>query len=98
MASQCDKMNLEALMCTMIEKFNKYAGEDKDSSTLSQPELIKMAKAEFPTLCKMDKSGDILKGICGKMDLDGDHVVTFQEYGIFMISIACVLRESGCKK
>ncbi|XP_069074161.1 protein S100-A2-like [Pleurodeles waltl] len=91
-------MNLEEVICKMIEKFDKYAGEDKDSRTLSQPELIKLAKAEFPTLSKIDKSGDVLKGICGKMDLDGDKFVDFQEYGIFLISIACILRESGCSR
>ncbi|XP_078526062.1 protein S100-P-like [Lissotriton helveticus] len=91
-----EHMNLEFLMLKLIETFDKYAGRDGDSRTLSQSELVQLAKAEFPSLCKAGKDDDVLKGICGSMDIDGDKLVTFQEFGTFIVAVASLLKDHIC--
>ncbi|KAJ1081035.1 hypothetical protein NDU88_001221 [Pleurodeles waltl] len=96
MASKTYDMNLEILMVKLIQTFDKYACTDGDSSSLSQGELIKLAKAEFPSLSKAGKDEDVLKGICGHMDIDGDKQVTFQEFGTFIVAVASILKKHIC--
>ncbi|MEE6526638.1 hypothetical protein FKM82_027385 [Ascaphus truei] len=91
--------NLESCMGYIITTFKKYAGSDKDSSTLSQDELCEMVKKEFPSLCKNEKKDQILKGIFGSMDMDGDQKVSFKEFVVFLGCLTLALEEClGGKK
>ncbi|XP_069507069.1 protein S100-G-like [Ambystoma mexicanum] len=95
-------MNLETITMTLNQIFDRYAGADGDCSSLSQPELLKMCKAEFPTLCKIGTGDEVLKKICSSMDLDGNKSVDFQEFAVFVAAIAVALKEAtggkGCHK
>ncbi|OCT66704.1 protein S100-G [Xenopus laevis] len=83
--------NLEQQIIQLIGTFKKYAGKDGDSSSLNQAELTEMAMKEFPSLCKNEKKDEILKGVFGKMDMDGDKKVTFDEFAMFFCFITIAL-------
>ncbi|XP_040267988.1 protein S100-B-like [Bufo bufo] len=87
-------MALQAVMITMMKTFDSYAKGDGDSSTLSKSELINMVQKEFPALCESQKKDEILKGIFGQMDMDGDGKVDFKEFSIFMACVTMALKES----
>ncbi|XP_075699489.1 protein S100-A5-like [Rhinoderma darwinii] len=87
-------MPLQDLMITLISTFDKYAKGDGDSSTLSQNELFELAKKEFPALCQSEKKDEILKGVIGQMDMDGDNKVNFKEFVIFISCLTIALKEN----
>ncbi|XP_069507088.1 protein S100-G-like [Ambystoma mexicanum] len=94
-------MNCEQICLQMAAIFHKYADSDGDCSSLSQPELMKLAKSEFPTLCKSEKGDDILKLICSSMDLNGDKMITFDEFCMFNCALTTALhnpKKAGGKK
>ncbi|XP_053560378.1 protein S100-P-like [Bombina bombina] len=85
--------NLENFIGILTSTFRKYAGKDGKDSTLSQDELCDLAVKEFPTLCNSSKKDDILKGIIGQMDMDGDKTVTFKEFVMFTGFLAIALED-----
>ncbi|XP_077319986.1 protein S100-G-like [Lithobates pipiens] len=88
------KTNVEDCMTLMILKFEEYAKKrDSDGDTLSTDELYDLAVAEFPTLCGSGKKDEVLKGIIGKMDVNNDKKVTFEEFMCFSASVAIAIRE-----
>ncbi|XP_069806312.1 protein S100-Z-like [Dendropsophus ebraccatus] len=91
-------LKLQDLMMRMIDIFNSYAGSDGDCNTLSQSELVALAKAEFPLLCQHENKDQILKGVMGSMDMDGNNKVDFKEFSIFMCALTMALRDSMKQK
>ncbi|OCT69539.1 protein S100-A2 [Xenopus laevis] len=89
--------NLEQLIIHLIATFKKYAGKDGDCSSLNQNELTDLAVKEFPSLCNNAKKDEILKGVMGKMDMDGDKKVTYEEFAMFFCFISIALEESLSK-
>ncbi|KAM4013066.1 protein S100-A2-like [Anomaloglossus baeobatrachus] len=89
-------MTLQDQMIAIVLTFDKYAKGDGDCSTLSQAELCDLAKKEFPALCQNQSKDELLKGIIGKMDMDGDKKVDFKEFMIFMSCLTMALKESIC--
>ncbi|XP_040267986.1 protein S100-A2-like [Bufo bufo] len=87
-------MALQGVMITVMKTFDSYAKGDGDSSTLSKSELINLVQKEFPALCESQKKDEILKGICGQMDMDGDSKVDFKEYVTFLACVTMALKES----
>ncbi|XP_068108508.1 protein S100-A4-like isoform X2 [Hyperolius riggenbachi] len=95
MATPCAPQSgtIENMMFALIKKFDFYAKGDGDGSSLNQDELCKLAEKEFPSLCTSNKKDEILKSVIGKMDMDGDKKVTFDEYMIFLSCLAMILHE-----
>ncbi|XP_040267987.1 protein S100-A2-like [Bufo bufo] len=87
-------MALQGVMITMMKTFDSYAKGDGDSSTLSKSELINLVQKEFPALCESQKKDEILKGIFGQMDMDGDGKVDFKEYVTFLACVTICLKKS----
>ncbi|KAE8588940.1 hypothetical protein XENTR_v10022827 [Xenopus tropicalis] len=84
-------INLEQMAMHLNVIFKKYAGKDGDCSSLNQNELCEMALKEFPHLCTSEKKDAILNGVIGKMDMDGDKKVTFEEFALFFAFISIAL-------
>ncbi|XP_053551493.1 protein S100-G-like [Bombina bombina] len=89
---------LEDLMIKLIGTFKTYAGKDGDGNFLNQDELCELATKEFPTLCTSGKKDEILKGIIGEMDMDGDKKVSFKEFIIFFGFLSLALEDYMGKK
>ncbi|XP_032414021.1 ictacalcin-like [Xiphophorus hellerii] len=66
--------------------FDKYAGSDGDKGTLSKKELTVMLKAEIPGVGG-DKQEEVDK-FFKMLDEDGDGVVDFNEYIVFVATLA----------
>uniref|UniRef100_A0A3B3VQY7 EF-hand domain-containing protein n=1 Tax=Poecilia latipinna TaxID=48699 RepID=A0A3B3VQY7_9TELE len=64
------------------QTFDEYAGTDGDKTTLSKKEIAAMLKKELPGA-----------GVCTKnmLDEDGDGVVNFNEYIIFVATLVNAL-------
>ncbi|XP_073419115.1 protein S100-A4-like [Dendrobates tinctorius] len=90
-------MTLQDLMVNIILTFDKYAKGDGDCSSLSQSELFDLAKKEFPALSQNQSKDELMKGIFGKLDMDGDKKVDFKEFMIFITCLAMALKESICQ-
>ncbi|XP_053331592.1 protein S100-G-like [Spea bombifrons] len=84
--------NLEAIMVGLMAIFKKYAGKDGEGQSLSKSELTELALKEFPTLSKTENKDNILQGVFGQMDMDGDNEVTFKEFVLF---VGCVTMALG---
>ncbi|XP_044128297.1 protein S100-G-like [Bufo gargarizans] len=87
-------MALQSVMVTLMKTFDSYAKGDGDSGTLSKSELISLVQKEFPALCESQNKDEILKGIFGQMDMDGDNKVNFKEFIIFLACLTISLKES----
>ncbi|XP_073493482.1 protein S100-A2-like isoform X2 [Phyllobates terribilis] len=87
-------MTLQDQMIAMIFTFDSYAKGDGDSSSLSQDELFQLAKKEFPALSQNQNKDELLKGIFGKLDTDGNKKVDFKEFMIFISCLTMAIKES----
>ncbi|KAG8560270.1 hypothetical protein GDO81_014871 [Engystomops pustulosus] len=87
-------MTLQDQMIEMMKVYQHYAAADGIQGSLSKDKLATLASAEFPTLCQNQKKDDILKGIFGEMDMDGDNKISFKEFAIFLGSLTIALKES----
>ncbi|CAJ0967220.1 unnamed protein product [Ranitomeya imitator] len=87
-------MTLQDQMIGIILTFDKYAKGDGDCSSLSQAELVELAKKEFPALSQNQSKDELLKGIFGKLDMDGDKKVDFKEFMLFISCLAMAIKES----
>ncbi|XP_047216231.1 protein S100-A5-like [Girardinichthys multiradiatus] len=75
---------------TILKKtFDKYAGEDKDKTTLSKKELANMLKTELPG-AGGDKQAEVDE-FFKMLDEDGDGLVNFKEYIIFVATLAMII-------
>ncbi|XP_077110924.1 protein S100-A4-like [Ranitomeya variabilis] len=90
-------MTLQDQMIGIILTFNDYAKGDGDCSSLSQAELFELAKKEFPALSQNQSKDELLKGIFGKLDMDGDKKVDFKEFMLFISCLAMAIKESICQ-
>ncbi|KAG8535613.1 hypothetical protein GDO81_028152 [Engystomops pustulosus] len=89
-------MTLQDQMIEMIKVYKHYAAADGIQGSLSKDELATLASEQFPALCQNQKKADILKGIFGEMDMDGDNKISFKEFVIFIGCLTIALQESLC--
>ncbi|XP_063295284.1 protein S100-A4-like [Pelobates fuscus] len=85
--------NLETCMVQICSTFQRYAGKDGDAKTLSKTELVELATKEFPALCSNQNKDEVLKGVFGQLDMDGDGKVDFKEFCIFICCLTMALKE-----
>ncbi|XP_007544679.1 protein S100-P-like [Poecilia formosa] len=71
------------------QTFDEYAGTDGDKTTLSKKEIAAMLKKELPG-AGGDKKEEVDQ-FFKMLDEDGDGVVNFNEYIIFVATLALLL-------
>ncbi|XP_058481359.1 protein S100-P-like isoform X1 [Solea solea] len=89
---------LETAMEMLVKVFETYAKADGDKDTLTKAELKNLLEKELPCLCKRPKSVQSAEKIEDKMsklmDLNGDKLVNFQEFLVFVATVTCLSRET----
>ncbi|XP_074509690.1 ictacalcin-like [Sebastes fasciatus] len=74
---------------SLLNVFDKYAGKDGDSKTLTKNELSELLHKELDM--KPSNKGAV-EEFFKALDNDGDGVVTFQEYVIFVVSLCMMCK------
>ncbi|XP_059494447.1 protein S100-A2-like [Stegostoma tigrinum] len=89
---------LEKCMCTMIQTFRKYSGDDADKKTLDKRELRKMLKAELPNFVPKDPQK--LESFMTSLDCSGDEKVDFVEFACAVATLTSLCYEllDSCSK
>ncbi|XP_058481360.1 protein S100-P-like isoform X2 [Solea solea] len=86
---------LETAMEMLVKVFETYAKADGDKDTLTKAELKNLLEKELPCLCKRPKSAEKIEDKMSKlMDLNGDKLVNFQEFLVFVATVTCLSRET----
>ncbi|KAM8920763.1 protein S100-G-like [Pelodytes ibericus] len=86
-------LNLETCMVSIMAIFNKHSSKDGKPGSLNKDELCELVFQEFPTLCGNAKKDDIMNGIFGKMDMDGNNEVDYREFMIFLTFLSIAMQE-----
>ncbi|XP_074509689.1 ictacalcin-like [Sebastes fasciatus] len=80
---------LPQAMALLGNVFDKYAGKDGDSKTLTKNELSELLHKELDM--KPSNKGDVDK-FFKALDNDGDGVVNFQEYVTFVAALCSMCK------
>ncbi|NXT21725.1 S10A4 protein, partial [Syrrhaptes paradoxus] len=85
---------VEQALGVLVATFHKYSGREGDKYKLSKQELKDLLTKELPTftVSKQSNEGDLQK-IMGYLDSNSDSEVDFQEYMIFVASLAMICNE-----
>ncbi|PWA23822.1 hypothetical protein CCH79_00010977, partial [Gambusia affinis] len=82
---------LLSAIASLKKTFDKYAGTDGDKTTLSKKELAAMLKTEIPG-AGGDKQAEVDE-FFKMLDNDGNGVVNFNEYIVFVATLAMMLQD-----
>ncbi|CAN9503736.1 unnamed protein product [Ophioblennius macclurei] len=80
-------------MALLLGVFNKYAGKEGDSDTLTKTELKDLLQNELKELLGKAKDNSAIDTIFEELDRDTDNKVDFKEFGTFILSLTLMLRE-----
>ncbi|XP_036308981.1 protein S100-A11 [Pipistrellus kuhlii] len=65
---------------SLIAVFQRYAGKDSNSFTLSKTEFLTFMKTELAAFTKNQKDPGVLDRMMKKLDLNADGQLDFQEF------------------
>uniref|UniRef100_A0AAQ4QQQ0 EF-hand domain-containing protein n=1 Tax=Gasterosteus aculeatus aculeatus TaxID=481459 RepID=A0AAQ4QQQ0_GASAC len=78
---------LIAAMGIIRKVFDKYAGEEGDKETLTKKELSKLLREQIGEEFSSKEVDEFFKGL----NQDGDSVISYQEYVVFVATLALML-------
>ncbi|XP_047408997.1 protein S100-A11 [Sciurus carolinensis] len=82
---------------SLIAVFQKYAGKDGNSCTLSKREFLSFMNTELAAFTKNQKDPGVLDRMMKKLDLNSDGQLDFQEFLNLIGGLAVACHESFLK-
>ncbi|GAA6220216.1 ictacalcin-like [Lates japonicus] len=79
---------LPAAMAILMDTFNRYAGKEGDSKTLTKEELTELLRNELPGAVGSNKAE--VDKFFSMLDNDKDGVVDFKEYVTFVTALTVI--------
>ncbi|KAF7460608.1 protein S100-A11 [Marmota monax] len=82
---------------SLIAVFQKYAGKDGNSSTISKGEFLSFMHSELAAFTKNQKDPGVLDRMMKKLDLNSDGQLDFQEFLNLIGGLAVACHDSFMK-
>ncbi|CAN9503735.1 unnamed protein product [Ophioblennius macclurei] len=80
-------------MALLLGVFNKYAGKEGDSDTLTKTELKDLLQNELKELLGKAKDNSAVDKLFKDLDRDSDNKVDFKEFGTFILSLTVMFHD-----
>ncbi|XP_006893737.1 PREDICTED: protein S100-A11-like [Elephantulus edwardii] len=97
MAKVTSPTETERCIESLIAVFQRYAGQDGNSLTLSKTEFLKFMNTELAAFTKNQKDPGVLDRMMKKLDLNADGKLDFQEFLNLIGGIALACHDSFMK-